>query len=70
MVLAAQNALFTGNKRLWGPGIEPACISDYLIRLYYNPTPAVSNRLYTARYELGLCRVSVYERPMHFVHSY
>jgi hypothetical protein len=35
---------------------------DYLIRLHYDPTPAVSNRLYTARYELGPYRASVYKR--------
>jgi hypothetical protein len=49
MVLAAQNAQFTGNKNVVEAGIEPARMSDYLIKLYYNPTPAVSNRLYTAR---------------------
>jgi hypothetical protein len=43
-------------------GIESARMSDYLIRLHYNPTPAVSNRLYTVRYKLGPCRVSVYKR--------
>jgi hypothetical protein len=37
-------------------------MSDYLIRLHYNPTPMASNRLYTARYELGIYRVSIYER--------
>jgi hypothetical protein len=62
MVLAAQNAQFTGNKNVVEAGIEPARMSDYLIRLHYNPTPAVSNRLYTARYKLGPYGASVYER--------
>jgi hypothetical protein len=59
MVLAAQNAQLTGNKNVVEVGIEPARMSDYLIRLHYDPTPAVSNRLYTARYEY---RASVYKR--------
>jgi hypothetical protein len=62
MVLAAKNTQFTGNENVVEAGIEPARMSDYLIRLHYDPTPAVSNRLYTARYELGPYRVSVYER--------
>jgi hypothetical protein len=37
-------------------------MSDDLIRLHYDPTPAVSNRLYAARYEVDPYRVSVYER--------
>jgi hypothetical protein len=49
MVLATQNAQFTGNKNVMEAGIEPACMSDYLIRPHYDPTPVVSNRLYTAR---------------------
>jgi hypothetical protein len=62
MVLAAQNALFTGNKTAVEARNRTARISDYLIRLHYDPTPAVSNRLYAARYELGSYRASVYER--------
>jgi hypothetical protein len=36
--------------------------SDYIIRQHYDQDPAVNNRLYTARYELGMYRASVYER--------
>jgi hypothetical protein len=33
--------------------------SDYI---HYDQDPAVNNRLYTARYKLGMYRTSVYER--------
>jgi hypothetical protein len=70
MVLAAQNAQFTGNKNVVEAGIEPVRMSDYLIRLHYDLTTVVSNRLYAARYELGSYRASVYERlPPTKVHT-
>jgi hypothetical protein len=38
---------------MWRPGIEPARAANYIIRQHYGQKPAVSNRLYTASYELG-----------------
>jgi hypothetical protein len=66
MVLATQNALFTGNKKVMEARNRTRAHITFpdkaALRFDPDPTPAVSNRLYTARYELGPYRVSVHER--------
>jgi hypothetical protein len=56
VVPASKPCCLLKENRLYRPGI------DYITRQHHDPYPAVSNRLYAARYELGSYRVSVYER--------
>jgi hypothetical protein len=62
VVFSSKPRCLLKENRWWRPGIEPAPHIDYIIRQHYDPDTAVSNRLYTARYELSSYRVSVYER--------